>query len=152
MTTDTKKATENMATGVEVFLTLTTEIETDGSTPQTIEFTTIGLYYLKNQSHYYFYEETEVSGMAGGRTSIKVTEDQVTMRRQGSNTVDLIFMLGNFREAQYETPYGLFQMETRTTGLEIVLDESGKGSVEIQYNLEIKGLTKSLNRLKIRIT
>jgi uncharacterized beta-barrel protein YwiB (DUF1934 family) len=141
-----------MTTGSEVFLQLTTEIEAEGDAKQRIEFATVGTYYQKGQSHYYIYEETEVSGMAGGRTSLKVSADRVAMRRQGANAVDFVFMLGDFRESLYETPYGVFEMETHTTGLEISLSDLGIGMIEIRYELVIKGLSKTSNLLRIWVS
>jgi uncharacterized beta-barrel protein YwiB (DUF1934 family) len=138
--------------GTEVFLQLSTQIESENDKDQRIEFATTGTYYLKGQTHYYMYDETEVSGMEGGKTTLKVTDDSVTMRRYGANIVDLVFIVGETRMSMYETPYGIFDMETRTVSLEISLEEGGSGRVEICYDIEIKGLSKTRNYLKIMVS
>ena len=138
--------------GAEVFLQLTTEIQSEGEQAQRIEFATSGLYYLKAQTHYYVYSETELSGMEGGKTTLKVQGDSVTMHRYGVNVVELVFIQDETRMSIYETPYGVFDVEMKTLGLDVAIDERGAGSIEIQYEIEVKGLSKTRNHLRIKVS
>lgn len=138
--------------GAEVFLQLTTEIQAEGEEAQRIEFATSGKYYLKEETHYYIYSESELSGMEGGKTTLKVKDDRVTMHRYGVNIVELVFETGQIRESVYETPYGVFDVEMRTIDLTAAIDERGTGHIEINYEIEVKGLSKTTNHLKIRVS
>ena len=135
--------------GTEVFLQLTTEIHADGDEAQHIEFATSGQYYLKEETHYYIYSESELSGMAGGKTTLKIKDGMVTMHRYGVNVVELVFIPGEIRESIYETPYGVFDVEMKTLTLETAIDERGAGHIEISYDIEVKGLSKTRNWLRI---
>ncbi len=138
--------------GTEVFLQLTTEIESDGDDTQRIEFATAGKYYLKDETHYYIYTESELSGMEGGKTTLKIKDDTVTMHRYGVNVVELVFIAGEIRESIYETPYGVFDVEMKTITLASAIDDRGAGHIEISYDIEVKGLSKTRNHLRIRVS
>jgi len=138
--------------GTEVFLQLTTEIESEGEDAQRIEFATSGQYYLKEETHYYIYSESELSGMEGGKTTLKIKGDTVTMHRYGVNVVELIFIAGEIRESIYETPYGVFDVEMKTVTLATSIDARGAGHIEISYDIEVKGLSKTRNHLRIKVS
>ena len=48
-----------------------------------MEFITDGKIYLKDGSIYLLYDESEVSGMTGCKTSLKITDNSVKMKRIG---------------------------------------------------------------------
>ncbi|SES94348.1 Uncharacterized beta-barrel protein YwiB, DUF1934 family [Natronincola peptidivorans] len=118
-----------------------------------IELMTEGTCYEKKDSLYIVYEESEISGMEGATTTLKIDrENKVSMRRFGSSDLKMIFQKGKTFTSQYSTQYGKFDMEIFTKELDIQLCSSAKkGSIEIQYDLWISGLADTTNELKIQL-
>ena len=55
----------------------------DGKEEDQMEFITDGQLYVRDDSVYMIYDESEVSGMTGCKTTLKVKGDSVKMRRIG---------------------------------------------------------------------
>ena len=135
----------------DIAIRIKSDIRMTGEEPQKMEMTMPAKFYKKGASLYIAYEETELSGMAGDKTVLKITGDQVTMMRYGSNQSEMKFSLGESYESDYGTPYGVFKMRHTTEQLYIKVTEEGTGSLEILYLLEVIGVSESLNDLKIDI-
>jgi len=116
-----------------------------------IELVTEGNYYRKKDSLYLVYEESEISGMEGATTTLKIEgEKKVSMRRFGSTVSQLIFEEGKNFTSQYSTQYGNFEMKILTKKLYIEIGDGSKnGSIEIYYDVRITGLANTSNELKV---
>ena len=66
----------------------------DGADDNTIDFTTDGLYTYDGDTACLTYQESEVTGMEGTRTSVMVMPDQVVVDRDGAVTSRMIFRPG----------------------------------------------------------
>lgn len=116
------------------------------------EFITEGKYYQKNNAAYLVYQETEVLGVDGSVTTLKIRGDTVRMKRYGSTSTEMCFEKGKRVTGEYETPFGNMPMELLTNHIVNRLDqETGKGYISIDYDLSIRGLTGSHNRLDVEI-
>ena len=51
----------------------------------------------------------------------------------------------------YDTPYGAIEMEVLTNFIERNLDSEGKGTIDIDYNISLKGLAESRSKLNIEV-
>jgi uncharacterized beta-barrel protein YwiB (DUF1934 family) len=71
------------------------------------------------------------------------------MLRHGGSKGKLTFEESKENKSIYGTPYGNFDMITRTKKLEDSLSKDGCGSVKIEYDLEIINLSKSKNVIEI---
>lgn len=121
------------------------------SEEQVMEFMTEGQLYERNGSTYLMYKETELSGMEGCTTSLKISGDTVRMKRFGQMLpIDTVmeFKKGKRYEGYYETPYGAVEMEILTNNVDNRLDE---GELDIDYAISLKGLTEARSRLNITI-
>ena len=118
-----------------------------------VEFMTEGSLYERNGSLYLLYEESEVSGMPGFKTRLKLTGDTVKMKRTGPGIpgTEMEFRDGQKYESYYYTPYGPFEMELITERLENNLTADGTGNVLIVYSMSLKGLVESHNELSIEL-
>ena len=116
-----------------------------------IELSTMGSVYEKNNNVYVVYEETEISGMEGTTTTLKIEgTNRLSMQRYGNTTSKMVFEEGKRHISDYRTLYGDFKMEVVTSSLNIKLDVEGlKGSLELHYDLSISGLVESQNLLTI---
>lgn len=134
-----------------VIIKIFSSIKITGEEAENIEILTEGKFYIKNNGMYLSYKETELSGMAGDNTIVKMKNDKVTMKRYGNNFSEMVFELGKRNVSDYTTPYGNFVMENLPKKLAYEFDENGNGSVEIEYYLSIKGLSESFNKLNILV-
>lgn len=120
-----------------------------------IEFVTEGKLYEKGDSLYLIYEESEFSGMPGCKTSIKVTGDSLRMKRLGtydaSGNTAIQFEKGKRYRGLYDTPYGAIEMEVLTNNFKKNLDSEGKGTIDIDYNISLKGLSESRSTINIEV-
>ncbi|AOY75175.1 DUF1934 domain-containing protein [Clostridium formicaceticum] len=118
-----------------------------------IELVTEGTFYDKKESLYIVYEESEISGMEGATTTLKIEgKNKVSMKRFGSSDLQLVFEKGKSFISQYNTQYGNFEMEIFTKKLDVDLqDNRRKGDIEIHYDLWIGGLADTTNQLKIQL-
>ena len=126
----------------------------DGDTDQ-MEFVTEGELAERNGALYLIYEESEISGMPGCKTRLKIKGDYVSMKRLGTKTLpagtEMEFEPGRVFTGPYDTPYGSFEMEVVTNSVENTLTAEGTGSVHIDYKMSLKGLVESHNTLSIEM-
>lgn len=134
------------------------QVTNDGSgdaEEEVMELVTEGQLYEKNGSVYLLYKESELSGMEGCTTSLKVTGDTVRMKRFGHMLpIDTVmeFQKGKRYEGYYDTPYGAVEMEILTHNVKNNLRFSeGSGSLDIDYAISLRGLTEGRSRLNIQI-
>ena len=119
-----------------------------------LEFVTEGQIYEKDQSLCLVYDESEFSGMPGCKTKLEFTEDQIKMSRLGKDIgidTEIEFRKGKRYKGYYDTPFGAIEMEVLTNEIENNLSSEGRGSVNIDYNISLKGLTEGRNRLNIEV-
>jgi len=117
----------------------------------TIELITEGKLYKKNGTYYLVYDETEISGMEGSTTTLKIQDSKVSMKRFGSNTSNLIFEKGKKHRTEYETAFGEMTMDVVTSNMDVNISELGKGSINVFYKLNISESVESNNHLSIDI-
>lgn len=126
----------------------------EGQQDDQMEFVTEGELYDKGDALYVIYEESEISGMPGFKTRLKITDGMVKMKRigaAGGTGTEMVFEIGRRYENYYHTPYGPFEMEILTNSLENTMTAEGTGGVSIDYNMSLKGLMESRNKLRIEL-
>lgn len=137
----------------KITMKITGSQASEGQPDDQMEFITEGELYEKGESLYLMYEESEISGMPGCKTRLKVSQDSVKMKRIGTGVGDteMMFENGKRYSSIYNTPYGPIEMEILTNKLENNLTAEGTGDVLIDYNMNLKGLVESHNQLKIEL-
>ena len=115
-----------------------------------IELITAGNYYEKNDVQYIIYNDSEVSGLEGTKTMIKVYDDYVMLVRMGSVNHQQEFRLGTKSHSTYVTPYVNMDMGILTQNIELTLGNPAK-NVYIRYELEINEQWQSTNTLSISV-
>ena len=119
-----------------------------------MEFITEGRFYTKGNSVYLVYEESEFSGVEGCTTSLKITGDKIRMKRYGEDVgmeTAIVFEKGKRFNGYYDTPFGSVPMEVLTNEVSNHIGPDGEGSLDIDYNVSLKGLTEGRSKLKIEI-
>ena len=135
----------------DIVIKINSDIRVEGEQPHTMEMTMPAKFYKRGAHLYMAYEETELTGMAGDKTVLKLDDSTVMMIRYGSNPSEMLFKENACHKTDYSTPYGVIQMENTASTVDVNITEDGKGYLEIVYELEIPGVSKSVNILKIEI-
>ena len=114
------------------------------------EFTTDGQYFYEDEVGCLSYEESEVTGLEGTRTSLFVMPDQVVVDREGTVTSRMIFKEGLKSAFQYATPFGSATMGINTRRITQNMGQNG-GSVRIDYVVDMEHVVASLNKFEITV-
>lgn len=138
-----------MSNSKAVVIKIDSKIKMLGQEDQDMELMTEGKFYIKEGQFYFMYEESELSGMDGTRTLLKLGDERVTMRRFGQNDSELTFEAGIRYDALYKTPYGNFDMEVVASKVDYQVDEEGNADIELIYEISIKGLGENKTYMKI---
>lgn len=108
---------------------------TDNDT-DVMELVTEGKYYKKGKTYYVTYKESEVTGMEGTTTTLKVADGVVTLLRFGSVNSQFIFQQGQKHVSYYDTAYGAFTIGVFANNVSVSIDDCG-GEIRVDYQLEI---------------
>ena len=115
-----------------------------------IELITTGHYYKKNGVQYIVYKDSEISGLEGVTTMLKVYEQYMVLVRMGGVTSTQEFRLGEKSHSTYVTPYVTLEMGIVTQDINVALSNLA-GNINIRYELEINGQWQSTNTLSISV-
>lgn len=127
----------------------------EGELEDEMEFVSDAKMYERAGARYLLYDESEFSGFPGCKTSLKLTDSSIRMKRIGGEDsgfgADLVFEKGKRFTSIYETPYGSFDMEVLTTDIHTNLDDEGFGKVVLGYDVSLEGLDEGRNEIDIEI-
>ena len=119
-----------------------------------MEFVTEAKLYERGKSIYLIYEESELSGVPGCKTRLKLNGGQVQMKRFGEGAGignEIRFEKGKRYTGLYDTPFGAIEIEVLTNKLENTLSAEGGGQLDIDYSISLKGLIEGRNKLNITL-
>ena len=112
-----------------------TQVQDDG-TPDSIDLMCDGLFYERDGKYYIKYKETELTGMEGASTLLKIDGEQISMTRFGTSNTHFVFQKGQVKSSYYETPYGSFLMMVSTRRAESEMG-TDSGRIYLEYGLDI---------------
>lgn len=115
-----------------------------------IDFTTDGVYQLEDGVAHIAYLETEVTGLQGTRTSVKVMPEEIIVDRRGSLTSRMAFRAGSKSSFLYDTPVGSATMNMNTRSVRHRFDKNG-GELEIDYVLDMEHAVVSRNKFLLTV-
>ena len=121
-----------------------------GEEEDSLDFVTDGLYSYADGVASLSYLETEVTGLEGTRTSVKVSPDKVVVNRDGLVMSRMVFTPGQRSAFQYDTPIGTATMQMDTHRITQRFDERG-GEMEIDYVLGLEHAVISRNRFRLNV-
>lgn len=118
-----------------------------------IEFVTEGKLYRRNGTVYLLYDETELSGVPGCQTRLRLRDGEIQMKRigEGAGTgTEILFEKGKRYTGFYDTPFGAIELEVLTNDVASEITDEG-GNIEIDYDISLKGLAEGRNVLNITL-
>ena len=119
-----------------------------------MEFVTEGQLYQKNGAIYMIYDESELSGMEGCKTTLKLDGDTLRMKRIGQSGAgtEMYFEVNKRFNSTYNTPYGPMDLEILTRSVVNQFDaETLKGRVAVCYDVSLQGMAEGKNKLEINV-
>ena len=96
------------------------------------------------------YEETELSGMEGTTTYLKIFDEKLILQRKGSTIAELEFQKGNNNVSLYDTPYGTLELRVKTNDTIIKINDNG-GKIKVDYDIALSGQKPYKTRLDVEI-
>ena len=118
--------------------------------PDSMELVTAGQYGVAADEIRLSWEESELTGMEGTRTSLTVQPKSVVLSREGTLNSTMEFEEGRKHYCLYETPFGSATMGVDTQRIRSCLDFHG-GEMEIEYTLDVNQTIVGRNRFYIRV-
>lgn len=115
-----------------------------------IEVVTVGEFSINGDEFIATYDETEISGMEGTKTTLKIKGDKVVLHREGTTSTKMEFQKNNTQVALYNTPYGMLELKTSTKELDLDVNEKG-GNISIKYHLIASGQEPIKTNLDMKI-
>ncbi len=113
-----------------------------------IQVVTPGEFYHTEEGYAAVYNETEISGMEGTTTTIKILPESFSILREGTTNATMNFKKDLEDVVMYHTPYGVMELKIETDEVKIDIDKSG-GKIEANYYMTVAG--EKQNKTKIAI-
>ena len=134
----------------EVVITIRSTIDYGMDEEDRIDFSTDGVYKLEDGVAQIAYLETEVTGLQGTRTSVKVLPERIIVDRRGNLTSRMEFTPGGKSSFLYDTPAGSATMNMNTRSVRHRFDHTG-GELEIDYVLDMEHMVVSRNKFLLTV-
>lgn len=120
----------------DVWLAISSTQTFEDCPPEHIDLITQARLYKRNGKFYIAYEESELTGLEGTRTTVKLDGKNVTMIRTGSYPSELLFTEHQRHVGLYRTDFGAMTISTHTSRVDNRIGEDG-GRLVIDYSIEV---------------
>ncbi len=127
-----------------------TGIQQGQGAPDALELVTRGQYGVERDKICLTYQESELTGMEGTKTSFTVLPTRVELEREGKLSTRMVFQEGEKHYFLYETPYGAATLGLNTNSIRCRLGEHG-GDMEIDYCIDVEHAVVGRNRFYISV-
>lgn len=134
----------------DVMLRITSLQEDEQGETERIVLETPGHFGVRRTVPFLTYEETELTGMKGTRTTLFLHPESVSLVRTGTFMMKQEYRPGEETCAVCETPAGLLELAVRTESVENTVGAAG-GSLRIVYDVEVRGLFRHRNEILVDV-
>lgn len=118
-----------------------------------LELITEAKMYEENGILYILYDESELSGMEGVSTRMRLSTDSMKLVRSAKGgkekMSEMFFKEGSRFQDVYETPMGTVEIELLTNQFHNTMNFEGTGNLKIEYDISLKGLSEGRSRLEV---
>ena len=118
--------------------------------PDEMELVTAGRMICNDKGVLVSYQETELTGLEGTTTMLRINGPVVTLLREGTVNSQMVFEEGRRHLSMYETPYGSMSVGINTRRVKNTIGETG-GDLEIDYAIEIDNLMVGRNYFSMNV-
>lgn len=115
----------------------------EDGTAETFSTQAKGFLYLKGESLFITYQETDQEGNSG-QTTWKVEKDRATLIRQGAASLRILLHVGHAELTTLVTTYGNLPVEIVAERLENNLSNTG-GHLRVSYRMDLAGAVTQMD-------
>lgn len=135
----------------QVLITVNSVIDGTAGESDKMSFVTEGTLSRINDEYIVQYQESQITGLDGTTTTLKVSRDSVTLIRQGNVDSMMLFEEGKTHLTDYYTQYGSVMLGITTKKVNVDLNESG-GKIKVDYILEYNRAYGGRNILDVSVS
>jgi uncharacterized beta-barrel protein YwiB (DUF1934 family) len=135
----------------QVLITVNSVIDGTAGESDKMSFVTEGTLSRINDEYIVQYQESQITGLDGTTTTLKVSRDSVTLIRQGNVDSMMLFEEGKTHLTDYNTQYGSVMLGITTKKVNVDLNESG-GKIKVDYILEYNRAYGGRNILDVSVS
>lgn len=129
---------------------LTVNGSAQGEEDEGVRLMTTGLLSGKESHWKLRYNEVSPDNAVSHHVTVSMDDGVVTMQREGEFTTSMVFEKGHRFEGNYVTPFGNIEMGVYPTRVQYQVAEEGKGEVNLQYQLDLRGQFAAMHEINIR--
>jgi len=97
------------------------------------------------------YDESGLTETKDSKTRLKIYKNKMLLTKVGTFSSKMEFEANHSYSDLYTTPYGSFDLDFFTVSYLNNLNDSGKGSIEVEYKIVFGKTGESYNKLRIDI-
>ena len=105
--------------------------------PEVIELVTEGTLEKSEQGWAISYEESDLTGLEGVRTTFLVADKEMSLTREGKLNSHMVFKEGVPHDSLYEMGFGALMLTVCATKVDAKLDENG-GTIDLVYSITVE--------------
>ena len=105
--------------------------------PDVIELVTEGTLEKTEQGWSISYEESDLTGLEGVKTTFHVKEKEMTLTREGKLNSHMVFREGVPHDSLYEMGFGALMLTVCATKVDSNLTEDG-GTIDLVYSISVE--------------
>lgn len=103
---------------------------------EVVELETTGEQFEKHGHHYVVYEDFNLDEAEPVKTTVKIFDGKVDIKRFGTTKHHMTFVEGETHHSHYETPYGILDITVETEHIDIKHEEESL-FLSIRYKLHV---------------
>ncbi len=108
-------------------------------------------FYKSDGVYFCEYEESEITGLGGTKTTIEIANDYVSLTRRGTVNSQMLFVPGRKTSSLYSMPFGELTIDIHTKELFSDIDDTG-GRLKVEYIIDINNTSSGKNTFDIVIS
>ena len=135
----------------QVLITVNSSIDDASGEADTMSFITEGKLSKENDTYTVSYEESQITGLNGTTTTLKVSPNSVTLIRYGSVSSMMLFEVGKTHLTGYDTEFGNIVLGITAKTVDVEMGDCG-GNIHVDYILEYNKSYGGRNKLNVVIS
>lgn len=108
-------------------------------------------FYKSDGVYFCEYEESEITGLGGTKTTVEIANDYVSLTRRGTVNSQMLFVPGRKTSSLYSMPFGELTIDIHTKELFSDIDDTG-GRLKVEYIIDINNTSSGKNTFDIVIS
>jgi uncharacterized beta-barrel protein YwiB (DUF1934 family) len=135
----------------QVLITVNSVMDIASGEADKMSFVTDGTLNRENDDYIVSYEESEITGLNGTTTTLRVNKNSVTLTRHGNVDTMMLFEVGKTHLSDYDTKYGSVMLGITAQSLDVNFSETG-GDIKVDYILEYNRAYGGRNSLCVSVS